>query len=126
MGKTTILNKEIVLTDWDWPNETGPNFIEAIVTTDYGKDKYEISLSVPLTLPDGSTHRKLIIQGRHQGFSVTKIIPSFFQSLFIFKHPLSKLFSPLVAVNVYTTKGLNFSIACAYLKSVYLKATGKR
>ena len=123
--KSSLLNKEVVLIDWDWPNDKGPKCIEAIITTDYGNDKCEIFLSEPLALPDGSLHRKLIIEGRHKGYPITKITPGFIKKMFIFNHPLSRLIAPLVGVNVSTENGAFFSIACIYLKSVYLKATKK-
>jgi hypothetical protein len=124
-NKSLLLNKEIVIVNWDWPNDKGPKYVEAILTKCRDDSKYEISLLKPLMLPDGTTHQKLVIDGRHKGFPVTRIVPNLVQKIFIFKHPLSKLVAPSVAVNIYTETGSFFSIASIYLKSVYLKAIGK-
>ena len=118
--KPPLLNKEVVLVDWDWPDDKGPKCIEAMITNDYGNDRYEISLSKPLTLPDGSLHQKLVIGGRHKGYPITKIIPNFIRKTLMFNHFLSRIIVPLVAVNISTENGSFFSIACIYLKSVYL------
>lgn len=125
MKITSIINKEVVLIDWDWIDDKGPKCVEAVITHSNGEDTYTISLLRPIILPDGSSHNKLLITGRHLGHSVLKIVPSFIRRIFIFKHPLSRMVAPLVAVNVSTIEGKFFSIACVYLKSVYLKAGGK-
>lgn len=121
-----LVNSEIVLIDWDWPNEKGPKCVEAIISKSHGIDKYEISLANPIALPDGSKHRNLIIEGRHKGHPINKIFPNFIRRLLIFKHPLSRMFVPFIAVNVSTENGLFFSRACIYLKSVYLKVMGDK
>lgn len=121
-NKSSLLNKEVILIDWDWPDDKGPKCVEALITSYLSNDKYEISLSNPLVLPDGSLHRKLIIEGRHKGHPVIKIIPNFIRKIFIFNHPWSRVIAPFVAINIFTENGIFFSIACIYLKSVYLNA----
>ena len=118
-NKSLLINKEIVLIDWDWPDNKGPKYVEALITSGYDNDKYEISLIEPLISPDGTLHQKLIIKGRHKGYPVTKIVPNFIRRLFIFDHPWFRIIAPLVAVNISTENGVYFSIASIYLKSVY-------
>lgn len=125
MKHTSIINKEIVLIDWDWIDDKGPKCVEAVIADTIGEDTYTISLLKPISLPDGSSHNKLLITGRHLGHPVIRIVPSLIRRIFIFKHPLSRMVAPLVAVNVSTLEEKFFSIACVYLKSVYLKAIGK-
>lgn len=124
--KSPLLNKEIVLVDWNLPNDTGLQYLEGIITQDLGNDRYMLSLPKPIKLYGGFLHQKLIIKGRHKGYPLTKIFPGFLKRLFIFKHPLSNLFAPLVAVNIYSENGESIDIANIYLKCVYLKATGRK
>lgn len=119
-----LLNKEIVLIDWDWPDEKGPKCVEATITEELEGDTYRISLNKPVILFDGSSHRQFIISGRHKGYPVSKIFPSCIRKMFIFKHPLSRIITPLVAVNISTEDKKLVSIACVYLKALYLKAGG--
>lgn len=125
-NRSLLLNKEVVLIDWDWPDDKSPKCVEAFITNYYTNDKYGISLSKPLTLLDGSIHLKLIIEGRHKGHPITKVIPSFIRNVFIFDHPWSRIIAPLIAVNVSTENGNFFSTASIYLKSVYSKAGFKK
>jgi hypothetical protein len=124
MGPRSLLNAKVVLTDWEHTTERLPHCVEGIIAGDRGKDTYVVALTEPVEV-SGKIEARVVVSGRHSGFPVTRVFPVFPMGLLIFRHPLSRLFAPLVAVNVETECGHFFAVACMYLKSVYLKAGGK-
>lgn len=103
-----VLTREVVLTDWDWPNSEGPKCVEGKIMQCIGEDEYLVSLKNPLILPDGVSLEKVIICGRHKGYPIKKIIPNCLRKKLILIHLAS---FPSVAVNVSTIDSKFFSIA---------------
>lgn len=115
VGHTPLMDREILLTEWDYTTEHLPPDLRARVAEVRQDGSWVIALSQPVNL-SGGFHGRLVISARHVGYPLTRILPGPLHRLAAFLRVRLPALVPVVAVNVSTKSGGFFAVASVKLR----------